>query len=605
MPAYKILQQEIQEDISKLELELEKELAECTEVRQTCRNKVKAFMIEQKIWHISELDYPLREAFHRFLKVQLNLVNYCFYEKAFDRIKKYSLRNQLREINGSKIKLAYGNQLLFLLYHPDPKLANRFEKSRNKADLVWDFRVKAPEKMKRQIFQILFYLVETIQSDKHLRRQMNALRLFYEYCIMKKIKDIELLELIQIQEFQSTLEPYKDVQRKVGIVDVARKALFLQAEEITWKAHVWYLERIFFQPERIDETIPVRSLSFLEVTNQRNRELLKQYMRYCLGITNLAINSLQLEFRKVRNFLVDLDQVNVCEVGKEQMDTYFLTLQEKEILAESYNKIVMSILHFFNFLQVRRYIVKAPFNVDFYMKKVIQKHHDRSVELKNTREILFKLHHFPEEIRLMYLHLWGVGLRISEVCTLKGDAYYIQGRDAWIQVYQIKMKNYKRIPIPGALYRLMKIYLERHEIGSNDYVFQNRQGGAYYYSTFRDKMLICCEENKIQNGEYLFRSHDYRHSIATLFYDKGVSLQGVRDYLGHAYEEMTLQYIDYMPRKLAGANDEYFGRHKSLAANLIKGKRGKNGKQNLSKGSALLPDSFPSAEKESGKESLL
>lgn len=98
------------------------------------------------------------------------------------------------------------------------------------------------------------------------------------------------------------------------------------------------------------------------------------------------------------------------------MDTYFLTLQEKEILAESYNKIVMSILHFFNFLQVRRYIVKAPFNVDFYMKKVIQKHHDRSVELKNTREILFKLHHFPEEIRLMYLHLWGVGLRISEVC---------------------------------------------------------------------------------------------------------------------------------------------------------------------------------------------
>lgn len=74
MPAYKILQQEIQEDIqediSKLELELEKELAECTEVRQTCRNKVKAFMIEQKIWHISELDYPLRKAFHRFLKVR-------------------------------------------------------------------------------------------------------------------------------------------------------------------------------------------------------------------------------------------------------------------------------------------------------------------------------------------------------------------------------------------------------------------------------------------------------------------------------------------------------------------------------------------------------
>lgn len=60
----------------------------------------------------------------------------------------------------------------------------------------------------------------------------------------------------------------------------------------------------------------------------------------------------------------------------------------------------------------------------------------------------------------MYLHLWSIGLRISEVCTLKGDAYYIQGRDAWIQVYQIKMKSYKRIPIPDALYKLMKEYLK-------------------------------------------------------------------------------------------------------------------------------------------------
>jgi len=51
-----------------------------------------------------------------------------------------------------------------------------------------------------------------------------------------------------------------------------------------------------------------------------------------------------------------------------------------------------------------------------------------------------------------------------------------------------------------------------------------------------------------------------------------VSLQGVRDYLGHVYEEMTRQYIDYMPRKLANANEEYFSKHNNLAASLKKGK---------------------------------
>ena len=39
-----------------------------------------------------------------------------------------------------------------------------------------------------------------------------------------------------------------------------------------------------------------------------------------------------------------------------------------------------------------------------------------------------KLSNFPEHLRMMFLHLWCIGLRISEVCTLKGDAYYRQKR---------------------------------------------------------------------------------------------------------------------------------------------------------------------------------
>ena len=64
----------------------------------------------------------------------------------------------------------------------------------------------------------------------------------------------------------------------------------------------------------------------------------------------------------------------------------------------------------------------------------------------------------------MFLHLWGIGLRASEVCALKGDAYYVQGRDAWIKVYQIKMKTYKRIPIPAAIYKRMKVFIRKYHI---------------------------------------------------------------------------------------------------------------------------------------------
>lgn len=108
------------------------------------------------------------------------------------------------------------------------------------------------------------------------------------------------------------------------------------------------------------------------------------------------------------------------------------------------------------------------------------------------------------------------------------------------------------------------ISAQRNRIKAEDYVFQNTKGGAYRCETFRYKMLKACAENNIQGGKYLFKSHDYRHTIATHFYDTGVPIQSIRDYLGHDYEEMTLQYIDYMPKKIEKASEEYFSRH-SLA----------------------------------------
>lgn len=140
------------------------------------------------------------------------------------------------------------------------------------------------------------------------------------------------------------------------------------------------------------------------------------------------------------------------------------------------------------------------------------------------------------------------------------------------------MRTYKRIPIPMTLYRLMQVYITKYKRKTEEYIFQNRNGGAYRKTTFQQTMKRLCEECNIQNGEYLFKSHDYRHTLATTFYDAGVPIQSIRDYLGHEYEEMTLQYLDYMPKRIENANEEYFKR-KSLASCLRKGVE--NGEQNL------------------------
>ena len=140
------------------------------------------------------------------------------------------------------------------------------------------------------------------------------------------------------------------------------------------------------------------------------------------------------------------------------------------------------------------------------------------------------------------------------------------------------MKNYKRIPIAEGMYKIMEVYIKTHQIGPDDYLFTNKNGGPYRSMTFRHQMKKFCEDHEIDGGDYLFQSHDYRHTVATMLYDNGVSIQGVRDYLGHDYLEMTEQYIDYMPKKIAKENMGFFQKPEhNLAAGLRK-KGGRDGK---------------------------
>ena len=99
-----------------------------------------------------------------------------------------------------------------------------------------------------------------------------------------------------------------------------------------------------------------------------------------------------------------------------------------------------------------------------------------------------------------------------------------------------------------------------------------------------------CETYQIGDGTYIFQAHGYRHTLATVFYDEGVPLQSVRDYLGHAYEEMTQQYIDYMPRWIDEASKAYFKEtDNSLSVGLKE--RWKHGGSHRHKDTTMLPES--------------
>ncbi|WP_390408772.1 hypothetical protein [Blautia hominis] len=71
-----------------------------------------------------------------------------------------------------KHRIQYKAQIIFLPYLPDSELVKDFEYVQDKQELVWDFAKGAPEKLKRQVFLLLNYILENLYWDDPKERRV-------------------------------------------------------------------------------------------------------------------------------------------------------------------------------------------------------------------------------------------------------------------------------------------------------------------------------------------------------------------------------------------------------------------------------------------------
>ena len=558
---------------------LERELDEYYE--QKCgKGSLETYLIQNEIWHLSEINYQVRAGYQKYLReyyVDSTVRNYLL---GIDRVKLRLIIENAQTLKGkwnARNHPELLHDILFLRYHPNPAIAKRYEYTTDISKLVWDFRAKGSDICKQQILTVLEDIMQQKITMKECTRHLNGLKSVYEFCMQEQIEDLRYLTQKQFDKIENYGNT--DYKKKCAKQELraCQEYIFCHAKNIAWDSTVWFMERLYLEEYRVNPSSPVKTISFMNIEKKDDRELVQEYMKYCLGITHLALHVIQKEFYKLQSFVIwleDTTEISLKQVSENEIKEYFQIIDYKE--ASYFNDIIIAIYQFYEYLQTKEIIDRIPFRYEYYLKKEIHCHNNRSVEMEIYERILRELKNFPEIPRLILLHSMLVGLRISEVCTLKGDAYSWQGKDAWIQVYQMKMRTYKRVPIPDVLYKIMKRYLEKYHIGSEDYVFQNKRGGAYQYGSFKWQMKELFNKRQDIFKGYDFKSHDFRHTIATLLYDDEVPLQSIRDYLGHDYEEMTQQYVDFMPKKISAANQEFFKKgENSLASGIKRCKRGK------------------------------
>ena len=535
-------------------------------LKNTMKNKLMVFFLANGIQRLEQITYQLRMEYQCFLKKTISDSKLLDYLKGFDQLKLKEIYKKNQEFG--KSQFVYKAEEIFLLYHPDFEIAKSFYYTRNKEELLFDFSVNTSEKMKAQIFQMLNYVLQTKKNRKDRReRYLIPLQLFYKFCINRKIEDIEKITEKQKQRFYESLRGRVGSKEKIysQIVDNTCKYLFMSGQMTNWKATTWYLEKFNFSKGRMNPAREIQRLKFGEIEIEENREMFQLYCKYQIGVSNKnAIQTIRMQYYSIKEFLKFLDQrkISLRKVMKIDMEEYIKNLNTQKIQPETYNQKIITMARFLDYLHIKKKISKSSIHIGYYLKKTIVRHNDRMVDMEQEIEILENLKYFSNTLRLIYLNLWCLGLRLNEVCAIRQDAYRFDGKNAWIRVYQNKMKMEKEIPIPMILYELMCDYINQMSRLPGQYVFQNKKGKAYDAGTFSKQFRKRLNELGIK--DYSFRSHDFRHTVATQLYKQNVPIGVIRDYLGHKSSEMTKRYLDMMMESVMNENAAYFKNKKIM-----------------------------------------
>ena len=160
---------------------------------------------------------------------------------------------------------------------------------------------------------------------------------------------------------------------------------------------------------------------------------------------------------------------------------------------------------------------------------------DRGYELMSPLEIGFADHMAP-----MILLSLNTGMRQGEVFNLKWND--VNFRDGFIVIRgaHAKSAQTRQIPMNSVARKTLEVWKEQSVVtDAETLVFPSPVTGKPFneVKTAWTKILARAE---IKN----FRWHDMRHHFASALAQKSISLQIIKDLLGHASIEMTLRYAD-------------------------------------------------------------
>jgi len=275
----------------------------------------------------------------------------------------------------------------------------------------------------------------------------------------------------------------------------------------------------------------------------------QSYLKIERGLSKNTIDNYTFDIERLCQFLeanaIDISPVKIPEENLQQ----FIYSVSKEVNARSQARIISGLKSFFSYLIFEDYRNDNPLEL-IETPKIGRKLPD-TLSLDEIDSLIAAVDLSTpegERNRAMLETLYGCGLRVSELVTLKiSDLFFDEG---FIKITG-KGNKQRFVPIGNLTRKYIEIYknsVRPHlniQKGAADTLFLNRRGNQLTRAMIFT--IIKTLADKI-NLNKTISPHTFRHSFATHLLENGADLRSIQLMLGHESITTTEIYV-HLDRK--------------------------------------------------------
>jgi len=275
----------------------------------------------------------------------------------------------------------------------------------------------------------------------------------------------------------------------------------------------------------------------------------QSYLRIERGLSKNTIDNYTFDIERLCQFLNENDiNVSPIKISEETLQQFIYSIS-KEVNARSQARIISGLKSFFSYLIFEDYRNDNPLEL-IETPKIGRKLPD-TLSLEEIDALIAAIDlSLPEgeRNRAMLETLYGCGLRVSELVTLKiSDLFFDEG------FVKITGKGNKQrfVPVGNLTQKYIEIYknsVRTHlkiQKGDEDTLFLNRRGKQLTRAmifTIIKNLAVAINLNKT------ISPHTFRHSFATHLLENGADLRSIQLMLGHESITTTEIYV-HLDRK--------------------------------------------------------